>query len=71
MYKIKLYDKIKNDVNNTYVYKANTKIVDQEHKKLNYIMQIICHMKKEKNINQGNLINIRVLNPLIQIQQKS
>lgn len=48
---------------------SHNAITRREHDKPSHNMQIVCHIKEEKNANSSNLINIGVSNQLQETQQ--
>lgn len=65
-----MYNEVENNARD--VYPCNTiaaKTVGQKHDKPDYNMQMVCHIKENKDINRGKLIDIGFLNPLVEMQQ--
>lgn len=59
-----MYNKVKDDAIDIYLYNIITKVARYKYKKSNNNMQIICHIRKEKNTNKINLIDIKVFKPI-------
>lgn len=57
--KIKLYNKVKNDVGDAYLYNITVGIAMHEYNRLDYNIYMICYIEKEDDIDKGNLIDIR------------
>lgn len=61
--KIEIYNEVRNDMGNVYLYNAITRTAKYKHDKSNYNMQIICHIKKEDNADKSDLINMGIFKP--------
>lgn len=56
---MELYNKVRNDMVDTYPYNATGKTVaGYKHKELDYNMQIVWQTAKKNNVVRGNLIDI-------------
>ena len=59
-YKIKEYNKIENNIFDTFNDKTAKTANRQEYKKSRHNLQIVFHLEEEKNTNKSQLIDIRV-----------
>lgn len=52
---MKMYNKLGNDAGDTYLYNAIAGIAGREHEEPGYNMQMIYHIRGEKNVDRDDL----------------
>lgn len=62
---MEMYNEVKNDAGDAYLYDATTdaETAREKYNKLDYNMQIVCHMEEEENAKISDLISMKVFKP--------
>lgn len=59
-YIIDEYNKVENNVGDTYLYNASVETVSHEYKEPDYDIRMVCHIEEEENIDRDEFINLRI-----------